>query len=323
LIIDRGFGVGVETDNYLRTMDLNAVYGSNAEEGGKFAELSYDLKKYYPVFNFNVGTRDRHVLSFDNDDTMEWKEKYAGLSLLLPYQKKIGRHNFQASAGLEGDYTDTSKYQLNDVDVAGSGYFYKSAGLLGLSWNTDPHARSIQFPWLLSYSLRYDNAQKPSDKIASSFRVFQSARLQTPGAFSNDGFKFTYDQQRQRAESGAYMFLPTLDGVFSYAFSRGYKYKNVFSYDKVTANYVFPAAYPDWNLWGWYYLKRGYVNLFFDSTEVRSRTLHPTLNSYGAELMLESKILRVLPLTFGFRLLQRLDDNVVMGEGFVASGTFF
>ncbi|WP_413944424.1 hypothetical protein [Bdellovibrio sp. HCB-162] len=320
LNIGRGGGLVVKTDNYLRTLGFTGQIGTDAEEMKSFGSLSFDIKKYYPLINLEAETRGRKVTDFDTDDELEWTENAAGLGVSVPYIKKSGLYNFTALLNLRGFYTDTSEYELNKVKLDGSSYFYKTSSSLGLSWSKDPKARSIMAPWLLSYKIQYDDADQPSDSLQSSYRVLQEANLQTPGLFANDGFAFTLDEQRQ-TDTG-YRFLPE-STFMGYVFSRGYDYKDVPKFQKLSGNYVFPVAYPDLALGGWYYLRRLYSTVFFDSTYVQSTKLDSTLNSYGAELRFESVILRFLPITFGGRVVQRLLDNKVRGEFFLATGVGF
>lgn len=323
LNVGRGGGLGLQTDNYLRTLSLSATLGSSAEEGKAFADLNFDIKKYYPIFRLQLESRGRSVEDFNTDDKVEWTENTAGLGVLLPYIKKWGLYNFTGALSGSAAYTDTSSYEFNDVvNEDETSFFYKTSSALSLTWNKSPKARSIIAPWLLNYTIRYDDADQPDNSMMSSYRVLQKAVLNTPAFADNDGFMVTYDEQKQEASLASYRFLPD-ETVVGYVFSRGYDYENVPFYQKVSGNYVVPLAYPDWNLGGWYYLRRIYSTAFFDSTFVKDEDVNATLNSYGAEMYFESKILRFLPMTFGVRVLQRLEDDKTMGQFFLASALGF
>ena len=130
------------------------------------------------------------------------------------------------------------------------------------------------------------------------------------------------DDQKQKSYFSSYRFLPDTS-LGDYTFSRGYNYEDVPYFQKITANYYFPIAYPDKNLGMFYYLKRIYSNVFFDTTKIEKVSGNNTLNSYGVEVMLESQLLRFLPLTFGSRFLERLEDKKFKTEFFVASDIGF
>ncbi|HEX7675034.1 MAG TPA: hypothetical protein VF412_12725 [Bdellovibrio sp.] len=318
LYFGRGAGLGFQSDNFLRTLSASGLVGTDPEEGQSFAGLSFDFKKFYPLFNIQAGVRHREVSEFETSDKLDWKENFFGASMTLPYLKKMGLYNLTAYATGEANYTDASEYQFNNVDMSGSNYFYKTSASAGFSWNKDKHARSILSPWLLSYQIRYDDAKQPTNSQESSYRIFEEAILNTPSIFANDGFMFVYDHQRQEDDPQSYRFLPVENFPNGYVFSRGYAYQNVPEYQKYSANYVFPVAYPDWNIPNWYYLRRVYSTFFFDSTFVTDQLLHDTLNSYGAEIELESVVFRLVPLTFGARILEKMKNDETKVEGFVA-----
>lgn len=324
LLIGRGGSLGVVTDNYLRTLSFVGEIGSSPEELKGYAYLGFDIKKFYPLFNVHVENRGRAVEEYFSNDKTEWTENTVGVDVTVPYTKKRGLYNVAAILYGNADYVNASDYEFNKVPQTVSNYFYRTNSSLLLAWAKDKVERSLMAPWLTSYRISYGNAEQPSDSAYSSYRVYQQATLQTPGGFKHDGFKFTYDQQKQEDTPTAYHFLPQTEGPGSYTFSRGYSYRSVPEYQKLSGNYLFPVAYPDWTIEKWYYLRRLYANVFFDSTVVKpTANSDVTLNSYGAELFFESKVFRIVPLTFGLRVLQRLQDNTVRGDFFLASGLQF
>jgi hypothetical protein len=323
LIIGRGFGLGAQTDNYLHTLSLQAMTGVDAEEAQAFAEFNFDIKKYYPLLRVQAETRDRRVTDYDTNNVQKWNENTIGLEALVPYTFKRGVYNFTAYASATAGYTNTDDYEFNDVKYVNSSYFYKTGGEVGFAWGKDKAQRSLQEPWLLSYRLRYDNADHPSDSKQSSFRNFQEGIVQTPGVWKHDGLKLVFDQQKQFADVQAYRFLPVGDLATGYVFSRGYSFEDVPGYQKLSANYLFPLLYPDLTFGKWYYLRRLWANLFFDSTTLQETAMPSTLNSYGLEMNFESVIVRTFPLTFGARVLQRLLDNEVMVQVYLSAGSLF
>jgi hypothetical protein len=319
LAVGRGAALQVLTDNYLRTMSIGGFVGQDAEEGGNFAEVGLTYKKYYPIFALSFESREREVTDIDANTESTWDEQSARFVTLLPYYRRSGIRNFNAALSLEAGYTDASDYKFNNVKSNRSDSLMKTAAEISLSWYRDLAPRSIMAPWLVSYSYRIDNAEERNDSIDGT-REFHSAQVQTPSLFKHDGFKITFDQQDQ--DKGTYRFVP--QGIATgYAFSRGYDYKDVPKYTKVTANYFFPLMSPDFTLGGWFYLRRAYANLFYDSTDVESTLVSKTLDSFGAELLFESKVLRILPITFGVRHGKRTRDDKEFTDIFLASGLDF
>ena len=323
LTLGRGQGLGFKSDNYLRTLGASGFLGKDAEEGAAFTELNFDIKKYYPIFRLQLENRNRDVEDFSTANTVEWEEKAAGIAAVVPYIKKQGLNNFALTLKLEASYLDTSNYMLNEVSTGtDTNYFYKMGSGLGLIWSEDAKSRSIIAPWLVSYNVEHENADSKRDSSTSSYRTLHKAQINTPAFSDNDGLMFTFDEQKQKDNFLTYRFLPSSSAI-SYAFSRGFDYKDVSYFQKVTGNYVFPITYPDQNLGRWIYANRIYSTVFFDSTFVRLPTENKTLNSYGAELLLDSKVLSFLPMTFGGRVLQKLDDHKVKTEFFLATDIGF
>lgn len=323
LTLGRGTGLGAKTDNYLHTMSLAGIIGTDPEEGKSFAELSFDIRKYYPLIRFQVETREREVTDYGTQSKAEWTENAAGVATVIPYIKKSGLYNFAATLSLQGSYLDTSEYKFNEVAVNNSGsHLIKTGAGVGFKWSEDLAARSIQAPWLLSYSVDYENADAPSNSLYSSYRASQRAQINTPGFFKHNGFMFTMDDQKQRPSFSSYRFLPnTTTG--DYTFSRGYNYEDVPYFQKLTANYLFPLAYPDYNLSRYYYLRRIYSNVFFDTTKIEKLSGNKTLNSYGIEFLFESQLLRFLPINIGTRFVEKMDTNKFKAEFFLASDIGF
>ena len=325
-LLGRGGSLGGESDNYLRTLGLSALIGADAEEGGSFVQLNFNIKKYYPLFQLQIENRLRDVEDFNSADTTEWTETSVGFGTLIPYIYKNGIRNLNAQITGDVAYINADDYKRNEIDVVGDANHFVKTGVGGaITAYTDYKQRSIIAPWLLSYRANYENASESDQENLSAYRFIQGAALQTPGVLSTHGLRLSYQDQRNTERFGAYRFIPESD-VFNYVFSRGYSYEDNSHYQKLSADYLFPIAYPDWNLGRFYYVNRIYASLFFDSTRVSENQSLVTpqvsaqrLESYGLEAYLESKFIRLIPLTFGVRVLQRLQNEETKGEVFLGS----
>lgn len=320
----RGFELSAKTDNYLRTMGMNASVGSSSEENTTFAQASFDYKKYYPVFTFYGEMRNRMVGDFSTDDQLEWKEKIAGIQMTLPYIHRQNLYSSFSALSLGGSYLDTSKYELDNSSLkVNDRYFHESSIQFLTGVSKDLTARSILSPWSANFLFQYNNADSQSSDDFSSYRFYKSASFTTPGLVASHGLKLIFDQENQNVSSNTYRFIPVSTTPSGYVFSRGYVFESTEEYKKVSGNYVFPLLNPDMNLGGWYYLKRVKTNLYFDSTRVETRLKEATYNSYGAELEFESKILRILPLNIGVRYINKMDSHDHLGEVYTDLTTMF
>lgn len=306
-----GFVLSAASDNYLRTMGLRASVGASAAENADYQFFAIDYKRFYPVFSLQGGIRERSVRPFDDDFDLNWKEKEVGLTMMVPFVSRFDLYSFVTALSLGASYLDTDHYQFDEENLGGAGVnFHQSTVEYSLSLVKDPVARSIITPWEFSYHVRYDNAADLSnDESASANRFFQHAHVNTPGIWSNNGVRVSFDQEVMRDNTSVYRFSPANASPTGYVFSRGYGYESIPEYRKVTANYVFPLSYPDLAVGGLVYVRRIFSNVFFDSTALESSFTRATLNSYGAELEFETKFFRILPLNVGVRHSTKLSED--------------
>lgn len=316
----RGFQIGVTTDNYLGTMGINAAFGVDSEESENFGNFRLDYKRFYPIFSLHAELRERHVdiYSFAND--LEWNEKLAGLEVTLPYLAKSGHYNSKHALSIGASYLDASEYNETNINRPGPDrFFYIYSASASFSLFKDLTYRSIIAPWGFKLEGRYDDAHNPHIGAYSGSRLYAGAKAQTPGLFNHDGLFVTFDYEKQRDSRTAYQFTPWKADVLGYVFSRGYDYEAVAEYRKLTGNYIFPMAYPDLNIWGLYYLRRVFGTLFFDHTETKSQYHNQSMDSYGAQVELESKFFRVLPINWGGRYIHRTRDGKNIAEFYLGT----
>jgi hypothetical protein len=108
--------------------------------------------------------------------------------------------------------------------------------------------------------------------------------------------------------SAAYQRIDTNSVIFSnrFSISRGYEdyyYKKMW---RVSGNYHFPIAYPDFGVANIIYFQRVRGNIFYDHTVADTsyfsgRPLNMNLRSTGAEIFFDTKLWNELPVSFGIR----------------------
>jgi len=319
-----GFGLSLTTDNYLRTLGIFAQVGKDGSEDQNYSLFNISFKKYYPIFNISGEIRNREVDFFNSEQTLTWKEKQVGSSMTLPYFHKKNLYNLISAVTVGGRYVDTRDYEaISTRPTYDNRYFLNTYAEFYFNLSKDLTARSIMSPWAISYFAKYENAKGNNEKRDSSYKLYQYGKIQTPGIFKHDAFRFTFSEEKQRNDINSYRFLPMLMNPTENVFSRGYEYESVPHYQKITANYAFPLATPDFDIWGLYYLRRLTVNTFFDSTKIESNSLNTTFNSTGLELEFESVFLRKIPINFGVRYAHKLKFKSNVGELYLATSLAF
>ncbi|HEU0064944.1 MAG TPA: hypothetical protein VFQ58_07930, partial [Flavisolibacter sp.] len=111
--------------------------------------------------------------------------------------------------------------------------------------------------------------------------------------------------------TGSFQETDTNNVVFTNRFSiaRGYPGYYFSRMWRVSGNYNFPIAYPDFGFADLVYFKRLRGNLFYDFSRVYSNNKLRTLDlrSTGAEFFFDTQFWNELPVTFGFRYSYLLD----------------
>jgi hypothetical protein len=301
-------------------MSISAAIGEDGGENTNYSELSLAFKKYYPIFTLSAAARNRSINPIGFSSSLTWEEKLTQASIVLPYIKRSGLYGVSSYFILNGGYLDASEYEFNDIPISReSSYYYTSGGTFSFKLSKDLTARSIQSPWEVGYTVKYDNLENKKVDAYSAFRLFQNLDIKTPGFFLHDGFKFELQEERQKEDRKAYLISPSSTDPTESIFSRGYGYESFAKYSKASINYIFTLGYPDFNLWDLAYTKRIVTNLFFDTTKLDLIEDEKTLNSYGAELEFETNFFRVFPLNWGIRYSNRLKDSKGVGELYLAT----
>lgn len=297
----RGYQVNVETVNYLNTLSMSATVGEDSEEKTTFADFSLNILKYYPVFSLQAGKRERAVNYFGTDYDLSWQETSAGIKALVPFVFAKNLYSYTLELSGSVNYLKTEDYKFVGRDsIIQDRNFLHTSGEFYFVMEKDKTSRSIISPWSFSQTFVYENARNKKSSLDSSYRLLHKTGITAPGFFANNGFRFTFSGEKTRAYQYSYKFAPMLLPGLYYVFSRGYDYENVPEYQKVTGDYYFPLFYPDLEFGNWFYLKRIYASLFFDSTRVTEiNKNNTTLNSYGLELNTNTILWQIFPLNLG------------------------
>jgi hypothetical protein len=148
-------------------------------------------------------------------------------------------------------------------------------------------------------------------------QLFADSEWTFPGLFLNHNANVQVSYQQESASDnyryGDNFFYPR-------GYSRPYyqvTQSNYLLYDrmlKIGANYHFPIAYPDGGLPGIIYFYRARGNAFFDHGKAWfSREGRPEIddvyNSFGGELVLDTRLLNTYDMSFGVRFSYLLNQN--------------
>jgi hypothetical protein len=320
--VGRGFGLSVTTDNYLGDFGGTLAVGSSAEENTPFTHVQIDYKKYWPVISLLGSIQDRSAEVMGTDQDLTWREGSYGLGITLPFQARHHLYSSSALISYQAEKLHTETFELDEVTVVGaqeSDYLQQSVSLT-MAVAKDLTHRSIISPWSTGLFLEYQDASGESvDSMPGAYRTYGLLSFTTPGIFANNGVALLFSGQKNKEGTGNYLFPAPILNPTGYVYSRGFEYKPADEFSKASFNYLFPIIYPDINLGAVIYVNRVYGNLYVDHTKYVIADAATNLNSFGAEVSMQTVLFRFLPLEIGIRYFYKLDPDEDGGEIFLAN----
>jgi hypothetical protein len=322
-LVGRGVSASISTDNYIRDFGATIAAGTDGEENVPYTALEIDFKRYWPVLSLlgDIRNRSTNVMNSDPEQDLTWREGSYGVGILLPYMFKHHMYSGLAALQYSAKILRTETYRIDEVGVPGSGtsQYVDQTVSFQFAYAKEAYHRSILSPWSMAVSATYEDADAMGDESAAgSYRVYGHVDFTTPGIFRNNGILLSFSGQETAEGMNRYLFPAPIINPTGYVYSRGFDYKTSDRFVKASANYMFPIMYPDWNAGLWIYVNRVYANLFVDNTKYTALNIEHNLKSSGAELILDSKFFRFLPLSWGLRYIHETDpdkDDIEMYVG--------
>ena len=328
----RGLALTGKATNYLNTLNLSVALGQDSEENRPFQSMSLEFMKYYPVFSLTANNRERNTVNADSNERTNWRESSVFLGTKIPYSYTQGMYDGMHQLSIDLGYQATTQHPNAALeDINGDRVVVTAAGY-NFSLLKKKRYREIFNPWGLMLYGVYENDQAQINRNFSSWIHYLETTFYTPGIYTNQGMKFTVNDQRRARGADKYQRISYANAVNQYVFSRGFESYVATHYTKGSYDYVMPLLYPDANADGWVYLKRVYADLFYDYTQIwdnddplEAGAQREILKSTGAEFLFDLRLLRKLPMTFGIRVYERLQgrNEKLRAEGFVASSSTF
>jgi hypothetical protein len=311
---DPNYEWALKSNNILNTlnMDLGVRYNRNDEAFTYF--FTADYAQYYPVLSFSASAGRRNALARVVDennvvvDTLNvgWWESMIRPGLTLPFNLSSGLYSRQLNLSGYYSYTNvdfTSKTTEELPEIEDFSYDSYTAGCSFI--NRRKKARKNIFAKNSQYlTFSYDRLMD-TEQVD---QIFFDSEWTFPGLSANHNLVFQASYQREDPES-----FPRFGDNFFYA--RGYNrplYDHIY---KVGTNYHFPLVHPDWGFWGIIYLYRLRGNVFFDYSRAHYMPAESNFesiqlyNSTGGELILDTKVLNLYDLTFGFRYSYLINED--------------
>ncbi|MFC5272253.1 hypothetical protein [Adhaeribacter terreus] len=297
------YGAEFYTRNLMSTMrgTLGIFYNTNENALGSKINLTYAA--FYPVFELEYGlqTRRKAEIRTTLETTVleqEWTEKYGLAGIKFPFRLTQGKYRTNLEIGGAFGYYDIDfvpNAETTGEEIATNFYAYKTT--LNFS-RLLPQARQHVKPrWGQIAQLQYQRAINDATE-----RLFANTVLYFPGLKKTHSFHLEGRWKKEEVQE-TYRFSD------NFIMPRGYKSDPFSKIWVASANYEFPIWYPDLALGRILFLQRFRTNLFYDRSKVELLTTKENLNSTGAELFTDLRVLRLFSMTMGFRYNYILSDT--------------
>ncbi|HUX96122.1 MAG TPA: hypothetical protein VMV47_10345 [Bacteroidales bacterium] len=293
-------GVTLMSQNQLSTLIATVGYEYN-ESKEHILHSGITWKGWYPVIESKIDYGGNPGVQTGGDPVSTPDELKKGLrwrsSIYLPLRYASGKFLQYLQPSIIYDYWNSYVY-LKDEGKFDYGQELVSARLFISNYHRSS-IRDIYPRWAQTIDFNYTFSPFSNSIYPDAISIKTS--FYTPGILPNNGIKFRYEREKQGEA------IYSLGNKIS--FPRGYR--NIISKDLsfMSADYSFPVAYPDFNIWSLVYLKRIRCTLFGDyATGTNNFYLKEngsglaldythnfaeTFSSFGFELIADFHVLRL------------------------------
>jgi hypothetical protein len=302
---DPEFTLSLFSDNMLNTFTNEIYYRYNQNETSHTIGFNSSYGAWFPVINagvdYNMG---RSVATSTRQYELNSFEGKIGFNIPLDFTS--GRMHRFFNVGSNFIYNHTfSTQQSKDFYKSNVEYLHHF-----IRWaHYLPQAIQHIYPkfgYTLSGDLRHLINSNFGGGLLQSSQLLAGAQLFLPSI-----------KNHNIVLSAAYQRVDTNSVIFSnrFSMSRGYAdyyYKKMW---RVSGNYHFPIAYPDFGFANIIFLQRIRGNIFYDYARVdtshyfSSPRVNASLRSTGAEIYFDTKLWNELPVSIGIRGSYLLDNG--------------
>jgi hypothetical protein len=305
----RDISFTVLSNNIMSTVDASAGYVYNWNEKTHTGKASLGYTGIYPILDVSgiYGGRTSHYKTRDVNNNekkifYKWKEETAEGGIQFPF-------NFSDSIYLRNIFIGANARYTKIIDITHASSFSNGNGLFTPitywfnAYNYDFEHGYVMPMWGQSISVSYSHTPGTMTDYKGRF-ISGDMCLYFPGILKRSNFYLEggYEKQYDRE----YHYESKL------FFTRGYKAEYHDELYKGSINYTLPLFYPDKNMWVGY-LKRIFVNVFFDSIvgiDDLDRSDRHLYRSAGIQMMNEFNVLNIaLPVNIGVQYAYLFDTK--------------
>jgi hypothetical protein len=293
-------GITLLTQNQLSTLVSSVGYEYSAEKK-HVIHSRVTWKGWYPVIESQLDYGNSTRIAKFGENVANPFSARPGLTfsntLSVPLSFSSGRYYQYFRPSLTSDYVNNYIYIKEDGN-----YDYGQNILSARVYFSNYHRsaqRDIYPRWAQTFDLNYSFA--PSDRNIYGTEISLKSSFYFPGVFTGNGIRLRFEKEKQEPQKfmlNSRVSLP-----------RGYE--NIISRDinLLSADYVMPLVYPDFNIASLLYIKRIRTSLFYDFAQgsgntyykntdeglvpVEFRNYKEYFRSSGIELMTDFHLFRI------------------------------
>jgi hypothetical protein len=293
-------GISLLSQNQLSTLTTTVGY-EYSENKENLLHSRMTWKGWYPVFESQIDYGGDPGINTGGESVNNPEIIKHGIrslnSVNIPLRYSSGKFLQYIQPSVTYDYRNNYVYIKEEGKYDyGQGFL---SGRIYISNYYRSSMRDIYPKWAQTIDFNY--TYSPFNRKIYAPVISLKTSFYTPGLMPNNGIKFRYEKEKQ----GEAKY--TLDNRIS--FPRGYK--NIISKDLdfISVDYVFPVAYPDFNISSLMYLKRircslfgdyasGTNNIYLKQTDTGlsydyRHDYREIFQSFGFELMADFHVLRL------------------------------
>jgi hypothetical protein len=279
--------------------------------------LSGCYQALFPLIDIETGYGGRTSTYTDEDGQRQsygWRETSVSAGLRLPLNLSRGATTTLLTMKVSADFKRISHKEIAESFEMGNGDILPLQYCLSLSRLRAGSIRDLNTPWGQHLDVLYRHTPWESGRYHGAlFSVIGGVYL--PGLAKHHGLHIQAAFEEQRPDN--YRFES------EFRFPRGYDYVFHERLAKVSIDYSFPLAYPDFALGKLVYLKRFSLNVFYDHGQGQGEGLRATYRSAGLDILTEAYFFRIpSPIILGLRLAYRFTDRKVRFEPLVLGISF-
>jgi len=297
----------LQWNNLLDDLSLATTVGFNYNENTPSLSTNLRIARYYPIFDFDLthGLRSTTIMDQGTTNTLDFNETSLEGSVTLPWTWIQGNYStdLRLKTGVSRRLNTNRRIDMQEFE--------------DVSFNRS--TSSIRFRKLRRTALQNTRSRFGIDLLANYTNDLREDGDQTirtralvylPGISTNHSLRFNAEFQEEPLTNRF-----QISDVFQYA--RGYGVPRSDEVFRVSADYMFPLFYPDFGIAGITYFRRLRLNLFYDYSEARLAGISNVTvqQSTGAELIFDTSFLNLLPISYGLRYSQRLNDFGSQAKG--------